>query len=135
MRFRVSLHVERIVFDRAPLEIETRKLAQRVATRMRGRIRRSAARSKPGQAPKGKTGTLRRSIGYRKLKAPRLGYHVGPRKGGARSRDGFFARFLRFGTKHGLAPRRLVDDTMAAERGYIERAIAAAARSGLKGSR
>ena len=39
-------------------------MAQHASRRMKARIRRKPLASAPGQAPHGKTGTLRRSIGY-----------------------------------------------------------------------
>ena len=94
---RVVLDADRVIFNTTVVEAETRSLAKLAQKEMKGRIRRSGKASNPGEAPKGKRGVLRRSIGIKKLREPRIGYHVGPKKGGAN--DGFYGRFLEFSTK------------------------------------
>lgn len=131
MRFKVRIDAERVFFDTAEMKAEARRMAQHTSKRMKARIRKKSRPSSKGEAPHGKTGTLRRSIGYKRVKGDGIGFWVGARSGGARSRDGFYGRFLQFGTKH-LEKRDFVDATIDAERGYVERSLAEAAGRGVK---
>lgn len=134
MRFKVRIDAERVFFDTAELKAEARRMAQHTSKRMKARIARKAGASAPGQAPHGKTGTLRRSIGYKRVKGDGIGYWVGARSGGAASRDGFYGRFLQLGTKY-LKRRDFVDATVEAERAFVQRSLGAAAERGVKVSR
>ena len=130
MRFKVRISAERVFFDTREMEAEARRMAQHTSRRIKARIKRKATPSAPGQAPAGKSGTLRRSIGYKKLKGDGVGFWVGARSGGGSNRDGFYGRFLQFGTRH-LKNRDFVDATIDAERGFIEQSLAAAAARGV----
>ena len=138
MRFKVRINAQRVFFDTAGMTAEARRMAQHASKRMKARIRRKPRSSAPGQSPHGKMGTLRRSIGYKRVKGDGIGYWVGARSGGpgsrsggASSRDGFYGRFLQFGTKN-LKKRDFVDATIDAERGFIEQSLAGAAERGVK---
>lgn len=131
MKFKVRINAQRVFFDTAEMKAEARRMAQHASKRMKARIKRKPRASSPGQEPHGKTGTLRRSIGYKRVKGDGIGFWVGARSGGARSRNGFYGRFLQFGTKH-LKKRDFVDATIDAERGFIEQTLAGAAERGVK---
>ena len=126
-----SVRHERIFFDTKIAGEESKILARHVAKRMKRRIAKSTSASAPGQAPKSKRGVLRRSIGTKRLRAPAIGYFVGPRERGPASRDGFHGRFLEHGTAK-MDARPFVEKTIDTERSFIEHRLAEAARSSVR---
>jgi len=131
MRFRVRISQEHLFFDTKEMTAEARRMAQHTSRAMKQRIRKSKLVSKPGAAPLGKTGRLRRSIGYKRVKGGGIGFWVGAREGGPRNRDGFHGRFLQDGTRK-MASRDFVASTIKAERPHVERGLATAAGRSVK---
>jgi len=134
MRFRASVRVERVVFNSDDVVVETRAIAKIASRRMKKRLRKSGSVSRPGQSPYSKTGRLRRSIGLKKIKSPGIGYRVGPRQGGPSGRDGFFGRFLEFGTKH-LAKRSFVARVIKRMAPFAERRLSAVLAGSVRGEK
>ena len=118
MNFKLKVKSDRVIWDHDSARSELRSSAVALAKDIRASITRGSGVSAPGSAPKGKTGTLRRSIGFKSLKSPRIGFRVGARRGGADRINGFYAHFLEFKTVK-MDARPFVGPALERKRGRV----------------